>query len=194
MKTYNNFLNIFRNLSDDFSMYFGQESIFKYPLIFFHNPGMFFSILYRFERFLLYESSVIFKVVGFVLYPFYFFITYFVLDYHIEPIVEIDGGLYLHNRNIVITDNTKIGRNFSCMGQVTIGTNFTTNGAVRIEIGDKVSIGTGAKIIASGSLRIDGNIIIGANAVVTKSLGVKGTYIGVPAKRILVKTELMERV
>lgn len=106
--------------------------------------------------------------------------------YHIEPSVEIGGGLLLHNMDIVITDKTKIGENVSIMGQTTIGTDFVAsypNNETLIEIGDNVKIGTGAKIIAKKRLVISNNVIIGANAVVTKSIHEKGAvYAGIPAK------------
>src|SRR5689334_19427598 len=90
----------------------------------FHNPGMQFSIIYRIERYFLYESNFIFRLFGLFMYPFYFFYSYYILSFHIEPLVRIGKGLFMHNRDIVITDLTVIGKNFSIMGQTTIGTDF----------------------------------------------------------------------
>ncbi len=120
---------------------------------------------------------------GYLLYPAYFCFTYYILDYHIEPQVTINGGLFLHNRSIVITDNTVIGKNSSIMGQVTIGTGFKTNN-FNIVIGDNFQIGAGAKIIAKGKLTITNNVTIGANAVVTKDILRPGVYVGIPAQRV----------
>lgn len=152
----------------------------------FVNPGMTFSVLYRFERYLLYESNDVFKLFGYIFYPVYFFITYFILSYHIEPKVKIGSGLFLHNREIVMTENVTIGNNFSCMGQTTIGRNFNEK-QTEIIIGDNVLLGVGAKVIAKGKLSIAPGVVVGANAVVTKSLEEEnGVYIGIPA-RILSK-------
>jgi serine O-acetyltransferase len=128
----------------------------------------------------MYESNMIFKILGYILYPLYFFVTYYFLSYNIDPKVEIKGGLYVHNRDIVITDLCKIGKNFSIMGQTTIGLGLKSFG--NIVIGDNVMVGVGAKIIASRDINIADDVIIGANAVVVKSLLVKNSvYGGIPA-------------
>src|SRR5947199_6774981 len=128
-----------------------------------------FSILYRFERYLLYESNFVFKLVSYFFYPLYFFVTYYILSYHIEPQTKIDGGFYLHNREVVMTENVIIGKYFNCFGQTTIGRNLNEK-FTEIIIGDNVTLGVGAKIIAKGKLQISSGIVIGANAVVTRSL------------------------
>lgn len=122
-------------------------------------------------------------MLGILWYPFHFIITYYLFDYHIEPSVSFGPGLFLHNRDIVITDNTVIGINASIMGQVTIGTDFLSD-ATAIRIGDNVRIGSGAKIIAKRKLNIANNVTIGANAVVARSILKSGVYVGVPAKRL----------
>lgn len=174
-----------RMIREDFARYTGNKnvSLLVFFMKFFHNPGMSFSIWYRVTRFLFYHKFILFRALGLGVYPLYFFITYYVFDYHIEPEVYIAGGLFLHNRSVVVTNNTIIGRNASIMGQVTIGTGFETND-FDIRIGDNVQIGAGAKIIAKGTLRITDNVTIGANAVVVKDIKKSGVYAGVPAKRL----------
>lgn len=172
-------------IREDFERYTGpgNRSILVFLMKFFHNPGMSFSIWYRVVRFLLYHKLLPVRVFGMIVYPVYFFMTYYIFDYHIEPEVDIAGGLFLHNRSVVITNNTVIGRNASIMGQVTIGTGFETND-FDIRIGDNAQIGAGAKIIGKGTLRIANNVTIGANAVVVKDILKAGVYAGVPARRI----------
>jgi len=125
---------VFHLIMNDFSRYiFDSDNLLVVFAKFFHNPGMLFSVLYRIQRYLMYQTeNVIFRFIGYLTYPMYFFITYYVLDYHIEPRVKIGGGLFLHNRSIVITDLTEIGKNFSIMGQTTIGTGFDKSGNIRI--------------------------------------------------------------
>lgn len=175
-------------LKKDISRYASlQEGFFVTALKAFHNPGLLFSILYRFERSLLYERGYIAKLLGKALYPLYFWSTYYLLTYHIEPSVTIGPGLFLHNQNIVITDNTVIGNNFTCMGMVTIGTDFVHQNP-KITIGNNVKIGTGAKIIAKKDLHIADSVTIGANAVVTKSILIpNSTWAGIPARQIIKK-------
>lgn len=138
--------------------------------------------MYRIERALMFESGVIGRTIGLLLYPFYFVVTYFILDIHIEPGVVIGSGLFLHNRGIVITDNTRIGKNASIMGQVTIATDFDSRNPCII-IGNNFRCGTGSRIIVKEKLTIVDNVTVGANAVVVTDITKKGVYIGVPARR-----------
>lgn len=172
-------------IREDFLRYTGarNRSIFIFLMKYFHNPGMSFSVWYRVIRFLIYHKFMMVRMLGMLLYPIYFFVTYYIFDYHIEPEVDIAGGLFLHNRSVVITNNTVIGKNASIMGQVTIGTGFETND-FDIRIGDNIQIGAGAKIIGKGALHIVSNVTIGANAVVVKDILKSGVYAGVPVKRI----------
>lgn len=169
----------------DFERYnCGRWDIFYLVAKIFHNPGMLFSLYYRFQSYLAHHLNPVFRFIGRIHYPIYFFVTYYLLSYHIEPSVKIGPGLFLHNRDIVITDSTTIGSGVSVMGQTTLGTSFE-EGIHRIIIGDNVKIGAGAKIICKGTLQVADNVKIGANAVVTKNLTtIGGTYVGIPARLI----------
>lgn len=93
-----------------------------------------------------------------------------------------DSGLVIdHYGNIIVNGYARIGKNCRLHGDNCIGNNgFTKEAPI---IGDNVNIGIGAKII--GNVYIADNIIIGANAVVTKSFYEKGiTIAGVPAEKI----------
>jgi serine acetyltransferase len=182
MTTIINFYKMLRFLKMDWNRY---TSYWWNPIIILAlmlvYPGMLFSLLYRIERYFLYESNLVFKLLGYLFYPFYFLITYYILSYHIEPKVKISGGLFLHNREIVMTENVVIGKHFNCMGQTTIGKNLDEKNP-QIIIGDNVTLGVGAKIIAKGKLVVASGVSIGANAVVTKSLDKEnGVYVGIPA-------------
>lgn len=185
MQTSRSWAQTLRMIDQDFVRYIGRgnRSVLVFLMKFFHNPGMSFSLWYRVTRFLLFHNFFLLRIFGQAVYPLYFFITYYIFDYHIEPEVDIAGGLFLHNRSVVITNNTIIGKNASIMGQVTIGTGFETND-FDIRIGDNLQVGAGAKIIAKGTLRITNNVTIGANAVVVKDILKSGVYAGVPVKRI----------
>jgi serine O-acetyltransferase len=79
---------------------------------------------------------------------------------------------------IVIHPDVSIGSRVFISHQVTIG------GAGKHKVvpvlGDDVYIGAGAKIV--GPITIEGNCVIGANAVVTKSVPLGCVVAGVPAR------------
>ena len=96
------------------------------------------------------------------------------------PLNVIGSGLALpHYGTIVINSKSKIGKNCRIHVGVNIGANGGSNAAP--QIGDDVYIGPGAKII--GDIIIADGVIIGANAVVCKSIDFPNTvWAGVPAK------------
>jgi len=149
------------------------------------NPGIFFSLIFRIEYFLINSKNFFLKSLGWIFFPIYYFISYYIFSYTIFPFTQIGGGLYIHNREVVIYDFAKIGKNFTVMGQTTIGVDFDSPN-LEIVIGDNVSIGVGAKIIArKNDLKIADGVKIGANAVVLKSIKEENsTWVGIPAKKI----------
>lgn len=155
------------------------------PLLFlivlFRNPGMHFSVVYRIERYLLNSDSLILKILGAGIYPFYFIYTYYFLDIDISPRVNIDGGLYIHNKGVIFTDKVQVGKNLTIIAPITLGTKsfyrITKRGLV---LGDDVTIYTGARVI--GEFTIGNNVVIGANAVVLKDVSSNCVVGGVPAK------------
>jgi serine O-acetyltransferase len=66
-----------------------------------------------------------------------------------------------HGQGTVIGQNSVVGENTLILHQVTIGSGF-------VVIGERVRVGTGAKIL--GTIKIGDDCVIGANAVITKSL------------------------
>jgi serine O-acetyltransferase len=89
------------------------------------------------------------------------------------------GCMLGHNGiGIVIHPKVKIGKNVLICQQVTIGgTGYELSVPV---IGDDVYIGAGAKIL--GPIEIGSNCVIGANAVVVKSVPSGCVVAGVPAR------------
>jgi serine acetyltransferase len=81
---------------------------------------------------------------------------------------------------VIIHARARIGRNCLIGSCVTIG---GKSGWYEVpQIGDNVEIATGAKIL--GPVRIGNNVIIGANAVVTKDVPDNCVVAGIPAKII----------
>ena len=81
---------------------------------------------------------------------------------------------------IVVHADAVIGSNVHIDQCVTIGGNGITHGVPVIK--DNVYIGAGAKIL--GPIVVGEGSIIGANAVVTKSIPPKSLAVGVPARVI----------
>lgn len=155
-------------------------SLIIFPVIFLYNSGMFFSMLYRLENFLILSSNFILKSLGILFYPFYHIIVYSLLDINISPWTKIGKGLYIHNKGIILADAVRLGKNPTLIGPLTIGNNLNENQSP--VLGDNVTVCTGARII--GKIVIGDNVIIGANAVVTKSFKSNVILGGVPAKVI----------
>ena len=82
--------------------------------------------------------------------------------------------------NIINLDCT-IGHDVILNDYITIYPNVNISGNVNIE--NNCEIGTGSQIIQK--LRICENVIIGASACVVKNIDDSGTYVGVPAKKMI---------
>lgn len=98
------------------------------------------------------------------------------------PLYVFDKGLSIaHMGTIVVNSQAKVGRNCRIHDGVTIG---STSGSGKAPIiGNNCVFTTGAKII--GDISIADDVVVGANAVVVKSITEKGTtWGGVPAKKI----------
>lgn len=91
------------------------------------------------------------------------------------------GCLLAHGGSgVVVHSRARIGRNVMISQQVTIGGSGHSN-ALPV-IGDNVYLGAGAKIL--GPVTIGNNSVIGANAVVVKSIPSRCVAVGVPARVI----------
>lgn len=86
-----------------------------------------------------------------------------------------------HAGSIVVNPGVRAGQNCVLRGANCIGNNGIVD--KNPVLGDNVELGYGAVII--GDVRIASHTIIGANAVVNRSIEDEGsTYVGVPAKKI----------
>lgn len=178
-------IGVFISIKDDWKRYTSlhtRMNLFLFLAVFFRNPGMLFSVMYRFERYFLYESNVLFKIIGALLYPGYFMITYYIYSIDISPRVKIGKSLYVHNRGITFTENVIAGDYLTLDGPLTLGRKGvgTDNGAPTLE--NHVTVFTGARVI--GRVLIGNNVYIGANAVVVKDVPSYCVVAGVPAKVI----------
>ena len=97
--------------------------------------------------------------------------------------VEIGPGLYIAHGYVVIDGVATIGRHCTINPWVTIGLSgsrrwgFDSRGPI---IGDRVYIGTGAKVL--GPITVGDGARIGANAVVIDDVPAGATVVGAPAR------------
>lgn len=113
------------------------------------------------------------------IYPYWFkFIYRPVSTLYIES-KQIGGGLFIQHGFSTIIAAESIGENCWINQQVTIGYSGNTRPPI---IGNNVMITCGAKVL--GDIKIDDNVIIGANAVVVKNVEKGVTVGGVPARKI----------
>ena len=92
-------------------------------------------------------------------------------------------GLHISHGKIVVGSIAKIGRNCKILSDVTIGSQGRYDRVGNPQIGDRVFIGSGAKII--GNIQIADDVVIGANSVVLHSITEPGiTVAGIPAKKV----------
>ncbi len=99
---------------------------------------------------------------------------------YIDKKAIIGKGFCISHCFSIMISECSIGDNVTVMQQVTIGSSRGGNRAGFPTIGSNVFIGCGAKII--GKVKIGNNVVVGANAVVTKDIPDNAIVGGVPAK------------
>ncbi len=99
----------------------------------------------------------------------------------IHPSATIGRGLFIdHGMGVVIGETTVIGRNVTLFQGVTLGGTGKERGKRHPNIGSHVVIGTGAKVL--GNITVGSNSMIGANAVVIRTVPEHSTVVGVPGR------------
>ncbi len=102
---------------------------------------------------------------------------------HVGHHSQIGAGLkFPHPTSIVIGGGVEIGCNVRIFQQVTIGATSHKNANRIFRIGNNVTVYPGAKFVGDG--RVGNNVLVGANAVVTKPFGDNIVLAGMPAKII----------
>jgi len=97
--------------------------------------------------------------------------------------VEIGPGLIIPHGYVVIDGRVRIGRECTINPWVTIGLSASRRWGFDYRgpnIGDRVFIGTGAKVL--GPVTVGDGVRIGANAVVIDDVPVGATVVGAPAR------------
>jgi serine O-acetyltransferase len=101
----------------------------------------------------------------------------------IHPAASIGDGLFIdHGAGVVIGETAEVGRDVTIYHGVTLGGTGLEPGKRHPTIGDRVTIGAGAKVL--GDLTVGDDSRIGANAVLLRSVGDHSVVVGVPGQVI----------
>lgn len=101
----------------------------------------------------------------------------------IHPGAVLGGGLFIdHATGVVIGETAEIGEDVTIYHGVTLGGSGVDTGKRHPTVGDRVTIGAGAKVL--GPIKIGDDSRIGANAVVVKEVPSSAVVVGVPGQII----------
>ena len=101
----------------------------------------------------------------------------------IHPGAVLGAGLFIdHATGVVIGETAEVGDDVTIFHGVTLGGTGRETGKRHPTVGDRVTIGAGAKIL--GPIKIGDDSRIGANAVVVKEVPASAVVVGVPGQII----------
>jgi serine O-acetyltransferase len=101
----------------------------------------------------------------------------------IHPGAILGSGLFIdHATGVVIGETAEVGDDVTMYHGVTLGGTGMAKGKRHPTVGDRVTIGAGAKIL--GPIKIGEDSRIGANAVVVKPVPSSSVVVGVPGQVI----------
>lgn len=110
-------------------------------------------------------------------------VTRFWTQIEIHPGAQIGSGVFIdHGSGVVIGETAVVGNDVTIYQGVTLGGTALEPVKRHPTVGDRVIIGSGAKVL--GNITIGSDTRIGANAVVTKSVKDHSVVVGVPGQVI----------
>ncbi|WP_261564999.1 serine O-acetyltransferase [Frankia gtarii] len=149
-----------------------------------NNPGLQAILVYRFGAFVARPSmgraGAASRLLGVASYRVLSRLSQVVTGIWISPAARIGPGFFIAHFGGVIIGACEIGENCNIGHDVTIGKSGTGDKFGRPIIGDRVSIGTGARIL--GRVEVGADALVGANAVVTRSIAARAVAVGAPAR------------
>jgi serine O-acetyltransferase len=99
----------------------------------------------------------------------------------IHPGAILGPGLFIdHATGVVIGETAEVGDDVTIFHGVTLGGTGRESGKRHPTVGDRVTIGAGAKVL--GPIKIGEDSRIGANAVVVKEVPASAVVVGVPGQ------------
>ncbi len=119
-------------------------------------------------------------------------VNFVVFGIEVPPRLTIGPGLVvMHTQGTVLGANS-IGNNFTVYHQVTLGAksmDFTYTLTKRPKVGNNVIVSVGAKVL--GGIILEDGCVVAANAVVLKDVPAGFTAIGIPARNVVKKSEVL---
>lgn len=101
----------------------------------------------------------------------------------IHPGAVLGAGLFIdHATGVVIGETAEVGEDVHMYHGVTLGGSGADTGKRHPTVGDRVTIGAGAKVL--GAIKVGDDSRIGANAVVVKPVPSGSVVVGVPGQVI----------
>jgi len=115
-------------------------------------------------------------------------ITRFLTGIEIHPGARIGRRFFIdHGMGVVIGETTEIGDDVLLYQGVTLGGTGHGKGKRHPTLGNRVVVGTGAKVL--GDIRIGDNVKIGAGSVVVKPVPDNSTVVGIPGRVVRTRGE-----
>lgn len=171
----------FKNLSADVDRYVYMT---KRPwwLMLLTNQGLWALCQYRYCRFVhVHIHAPIIRQILIVIGYLWRKIVEITTGIYLPPGAQIGKGLYIgHFGGIFINSSVVMGENCNISQGVTVGEGGRRGRRGCPSIGHRVYIAPAAKVF--GRIQIGNDVVIGANAVVTKSLPDKAFAVGIPAR------------
>ncbi|MGH3275543.1 MAG: serine O-acetyltransferase [Streptosporangiaceae bacterium] len=110
-------------------------------------------------------------------------LTLWLTGVDIHPAAVLGPGLFIdHATGVVIGETAEVGADVTIYHGVTLGGTSLDRGKRHPTVGDRVTIGAGAKVL--GPITIGHDSRIGANAVVVKPVPPDSVVVGVPGRVI----------
>jgi len=107
----------------------------------------------------------------------------FLTGIEIHPAAELGPRLFIdHGMGVVIGETAIVGADVTIYHGVTLGGTSLAHGKRHPTVGDRVTIGAGAKVL--GNLSVGDDSRIGANAVLVRSVDDHSVVVGVPGQVI----------
>ena len=113
---------------------------------------------------------------------------------YVHPKAEIGEGLRIYHPHGIFITNVKIGKNFTVFQNCTLGVKNIEEFAREQcpHLGDGVTMYANSTII--GPVSVADNVQIAGNACLVRDAKEEGTYVGVPARRVMRKRNNERRV
>jgi serine O-acetyltransferase len=176
---------MFRAIREQFETIFREDPAAKSVVeIFFCYPGFHAVLMHRFAHQLyLWHVPLIPRVIS--------QINRFLTGIEIHPGARIGRRFFIdHGMGVVIGETTEIGDDVLLYQGVTLGGTGNETGKRHPTLGNKVVVGTGAKIL--GNIKIGENVRIGAGSVVVHPVPDHSTVVGIPGRVVRMRTETEE--